>query len=45
MTAARRAGHSGHEHVRGEACGHVTAPHTDRVDYVHDGHREHVDEH
>jgi zinc transport system permease protein len=39
-----------HEHVHGDACGHLAVPHGDHVDYVHDGHRHaphgsHYDEH
>ncbi|MFF9494431.1 hypothetical protein [Streptomyces flaveolus] len=31
--------HAEHAHAHGEGCGHVTVPHGDHTDYVHDGHR------
>ncbi|SDI15941.1 hypothetical protein [Nonomuraea jiangxiensis] len=41
--------HGGHTHGHGPGCGHVSIPHGDHVDYVHDGcmhriHEDHVDE-
>lgn len=35
--------HSGHDHVHGDACGHVAIRHEGHVDHLHDGHlhREH----
>ena len=41
---------AGHPHLHSAGCGHVTIPHGDHVDFLHEGHRhaahaDHYDEH
>ncbi len=50
VAASRHRRAEAHEHEHGPGCGHLTMPHGDHVDYVHDGHRHaphggHWDEH
>ncbi len=50
LGAARHRRAEVHEHEHGPGCGHLSVPHGDHVDYVHDGHRHaphegHWDEH